>query len=69
MEDVSLKYSESDSIEAGLRFKTYGGSIVETTGVTEKIESHNISVHEVVVSEGSGQGYKYLYNLDNAEKL
>ena len=64
-----MKYSESDSIEAGLRFKTSGGAIVETTGVTQKIESNDIYVHEVAIAEGTGQGYKYLHNLDNAEKL
>ena len=64
-----MKYSETDTIEAGLRFKTYGGAIVETTGVTEKIESNELYVHEVSIAEGTGQGYMYLHNLDNAEKL
>lgn len=64
-----MKYSETDTIEAGLRFKTYGGAIVETTGVTEKVESNDLYVHEVAIAEGTGQGYMYLHNLDNAEKL
>ena len=69
MEDDSLKYAEMDGIEAGLQFKTQSGLLVETTGVTQNIELHNIYVHEVVIVEGTGQGYKYLHNLDSAEKL
>ena len=69
MEDGSLKYAEMDSIEAGLRFKTQSGLLVETTGVTQNIELHNIYVHEVVIVEGTGQGYKYLHNLDSAQGL
>ena len=59
-----------DSIDAGLRFKTRSELIVETTGVTQHIDSTNVYVHEVVIVEGStGQGYKYLHNLDYAEPL
>lgn len=64
-----MKYAEMDSIEAGLRFKTQSGLLVETTGVTQNIELHNIYVHEVVIVEGTGQGYKYLHNLDSAQGL
>ena len=64
-----MKYAEMDSIEAGLRFKTQSGLLVETTGVTQNIEIHNIYVHEVVIVEGTGQGYKYLHNLDSAQEL
>ncbi len=64
-----MSYAGQDSVEAGLRFKTKGGLVVETTGVTLNIESHGIYVHEVVISEGTGQGYKYLHNLDTAEPL
>jgi len=64
-----LKYAEMASIEAGLRFKTQSGLLVETTGISQIIELHNIYVHEVVVVEGTGQGYKYLHNLDSAEQL
>ena len=69
MEGNSLKYAEMDSIEAGLRFKTQSGLLVETTGISQNIELHNIHVHEVVIIEGTGQGYKYLHNLDSAEQL
>ena len=64
-----MGYAETDSVEAGLRFKTKGGLLVETTGVSQIIESNGIHVHEVVIVEGNGQGYKYLHNLDTAEPL
>ena len=64
-----MKYAEMDSMDAGLRFKTRSELIVETTGVTQHIDSENVYVHEVVIAEGTGQGYKYLHNLDYAEPL
>ena len=68
MEDA-LKYSEMDNIDQGLTFKTCSGITVETTGLTEHIESTSIYVHEVVIAEGVGKGSKYLHNLDSAEVL
>ena len=62
-------YAEMDSIEAGLKFKTRAGLVVETTGVSQQIENHEVHVHEVVIVEGEGQGEKYLHNLDFAEKV
>ena len=64
-----MKYSEMESIEAGLRFKTTGGAIVETTGQSEFIESVNVHVHDVMIVEGVGEGNHYLHNLDSAELL
>lgn len=64
-----MKYAEMASVGAGLRFKTQGGLIVQTTGVTQHIESQKLYVHEVAIVEGTGQGTKYLHNLDFAEKL
>ena len=64
-----LKHSEMDSIEAGLKFKTRSGIMVETTGVTVHVESTEVYVHEVVITEGVGEGNKYLHNLDSAESL
>ena len=64
-----MGYADMSSIEPGIRFKTIAGLIVETTGVTQQIESVNEYVHEVVIVEGSGQGSKYVHNLDYAEKL
>ena len=64
-----MRYSEMNSIEPGLRFKTIGGLIVETTGQTQLIHSVDVYVHEVVVVEGVGEGNKYLHNLDSAEQL
>ena len=65
-----MGYVEMESIEAGLKFKTRAGLIVETTGVTQSIETHeNMHVHEVVIIEGAGEGSKYLHNLDYAEKV
>ncbi len=64
-----MKYSEMNSIEQGLRFKTIGGLIVETTGQTQSIDSVQVYVHEVVIVEGVGEGNRYLHNLDSAEPL
>ena len=58
-----------NSIEAGLRFKTIGGLIVEATGQTQLIDSVQVYVHEVVIVEGVVEGNKYLHNLDSAEPL
>lgn len=64
-----MAYAEMTSIEAGLRFKTRSGIVVETTGVTQHIESTEVNVHEVVIVEGDAHGSKYLHNLDSAEKI
>ena len=64
-----MKYSEMSSIEPGMRFKTIGGLIVETTGQTQLIHSVDAYAHEVMIAEGVGKGNKYLHNLDSAEKL
>ena len=58
-----------DTIEPGLKFKTRSGIMVETTGVTEHVESTEVYVHEVVITEGVGESHKYLHNLDSAELL
>ena len=64
-----MGYAEQSSIEKGLRFKTRGGLLVETTGNTTLITSTNVHVHEVEVVEGPSQGNKYLHNLDYAESV
>ena len=64
-----MSYADSDSVEAGLKFKTRAGLVVETTGVTQKVEVHDVHVHEVVIVEGAGEGSKYLINLDYAEQV
>lgn len=61
-------YAEMKSIDAGVKFKTRGGCVVETTGVSQQLEINDVNVHEVVIVEGTGQGEKYLHNLDYAEK-
>ncbi len=61
-------YAEMPSIDAGIKFKTRAGLVVETTGVSLQIESVEVHVHEVVIVEGEWQGEKYLHNLDYAEK-
>lgn len=66
---MDLKYAEMDAMDPGVRFKTKSGIMVETTGVTMHIESTDVFVHEVVITEGEGQGDKYLYNLDTGEKI
>ncbi len=62
-------YAEMASIDAGIKFKTRAGLVVETTGVSLQIESVELHVHEVVIVEGEGQGEKYMHNLDYAEKV
>ena len=64
-----MAYAEQNSVEKGLRFKTQGGLLVETTGNTTHIASTNVYVHEVEVVEGPSQGSKYLHNLDYAESV
>ncbi len=64
-----MGYAEMDSIEAGMKFKTRAGLVVETTGVSQQLEIGDIHVHEVVIVEGTGEGNKYLHNLDYAEKV
>lgn len=64
-----MSYADSDSVEAGLRFKTRSGRTVETTGATTHIETNGVHVHEVVILDGPGEGDKFLHNLDKAEAL
>ena len=68
-EAVTLKYSEMEEIEPGLKFKTRSGLMVETTGVTVFVEATEVQVHEVVITDGVGEGNKYLHNLDSAEPV
>lgn len=65
----TLTYAETETVESGLKFKTISGLMVETTGVSLLVESHDVYVHEVVITEGIGEGNKYLHNLDSAEPL
>ena len=62
-----MKYAVTEEVEAGQSFKTKSGIMVETTGVTVHIESTDVFVHEVVITEGTGEGNKFLYNLDTGE--
>jgi len=62
-------YSQMESVEPNLRFKSRSGLIVDTTGVTVHVESNDVYVHEVIITEGTGEGNKYLCNLDSAESL
>ena len=63
-----MSYSEMEKVEAGLKFKTKSGCVVETTGTSVHLESHDAMVHEVVITEGVGEGHKFLHNLDIAEQ-
>ena len=62
-------YAEMGSIDAGIKFKTRAGLVVETTGVSQQLEAGDVNVHEVVIVEGAGQGEKYLHKLESAEKV
>jgi hypothetical protein len=64
-----LSYAESESVEAGLKFKTRSGLMVETTGETLLVDSNDLYVHEVEIQEGVGQGNRYYHNLDAAEPI
>lgn len=64
-----MGYAEQNSVEKGLRFKTRGGLVVQTTGSTTHIGSTDVYVHEVEIVEGPGQGSKFLHNLDYAEPV
>ncbi len=37
--------------------------------MTTQMESNELYVHEVLITEGVGEGDKYLYNLDSGELL
>lgn len=63
------KYAEMENVETGLRFKTQSGLVVETTGVTQVIDSNGEYVHEVTIADGEHSGNKYLHNLDSAQKI
>lgn len=64
-----MGYTEQDSIEVGLRFKSPSGMTVETTGTTSYIDAHSMHVHEVKIVEGEWAGETFLLNLDYAELL
>ena len=64
-----MGYAEMEDVEAGLKFRSTSGLLVETTGVSLNVDSHDINVHEVVILEGVGEGNTYFYNLDSAEPL
>ena len=64
-----MGYAEQKSVEKGLRFKTRGGLVVQTTGNTTHIASTDVYVHEVEVVQGPTPGSKYLHNLDYAEPV
>ena len=64
-----MGYAEMDSIEPEHFFKTPSGLTVKTTGRSLHIEAHGMYVHEVVITEGTGEGYIFFHNLDTAEPL
>ncbi len=64
-----MEYSKSETIEAGMRFKTKSGIIVETTGITMNVESTEVFVHEVEIVEGIGQSNRYYHNLDTVKPI
>ena len=64
-----MKYSEMNAIEAGIKFSTTSGLIVETTGSSLEIETNGIFVHEVKIIEGDNTGNTFLHNLDMAKKV
>ncbi len=63
-----MSYAQTESVEAGKKFKSPSGLPIETTGTTQLVESHDVFVHEVVIVEGVGKGHKFLLNLDAASE-
>ncbi len=61
-----MAYVEQSSVDAGIRFKSPSGILVETTGNTVHIPAHEMYVHEVVIVDGVGKGEKFLLNLDSS---
>ena len=66
---VELEYSKMKEIDAGIKLKTISGIEVETTGSTLFVDAAELFVHEVVITDGVGEGNKYLHNLDSCEAL
>ena len=66
-----MAYGEQDSVQAGLRFRTRSGVVVETTGNTSHVQSkavpQGVYVHQVRIAEGDQKGTTFLCNLDYAE--
>jgi len=60
-----MSYATMEEVDAGIKLKTIGGLMVETTGTSIHVESTDVHVHEVVITEGVGEGNKYFYNLDS----
>ncbi len=63
------KYAEMASVVAGLKFKTPGGLLVETTGKSQVVASHKMHVHEVKITDGASSGQQFLFNLDYAQPV
>lgn len=61
-----MSYVETEQVDEGLKFTTPIGLPVETTGVSLFVESNDLFVHEVVITEGVGEGEKFYLNLDAA---
>ena len=64
-----MGFAEMEAVDAGIKFKSHSGLMVETTGVSLTVDSHDITVHEVSILEGVGEGNTYYYNLDTAELI
>ena len=63
-----MPYTEMESVEEGKQFTSPAGLSVKTTGTTVFVDSNELYVHEVEITEGVGEGNKYLLNLDAAEE-
>ncbi len=55
-----------EEVTPGIKLKTVSGIVVETTGTSLYVESTDVHVHEVIITEGVGEGNKYYCNLDSA---
>lgn len=64
-----MSYVETENVEAGKKFTTPIGLSVETTGVSLLVESHDLFVHEVIITAGVGEGESFYINLDVATPL
>ena len=66
---ATMGYTDQESVEPDLRFKSPSGLLVKTTGKSLRVDTKEIWVHEVIIEEGPGKGNTFVLNLDVAEPL
>ena len=67
-QEATMGYSAMDSVDEGKDFVSPAGLSIRTTGTTVLVDSHDMYVHEVEITDGVGEGNRYLLNLDSAQE-